>query len=60
MLGSFATCPKRQSTGALQKEREKKERKKRRKSRVSQFELLCVLLEGVGNTFVHMQNGVTN
>lgn len=38
----------------------KKERKKRRKSRVSQFELLCVLPEGVGNTFVHMQNEVMN
>lgn len=31
-----------------------KKRKKKKKSRVSHFELLCVLLEGVGNTFVHM------
>lgn len=42
MLGSFATCPKRQSTRCS----EKKEKKK--KSRVSHFELLCVLLEGLG------------
>lgn len=35
MLGSFATCPKRQSTGALQKEREKK-RKKEKKEEQSQ------------------------
>lgn len=40
MLGSFATCPKRQSTGALQKEREK-EKKERKEGRAESVSLSC-------------------
>lgn len=59
-VGKFRYVSQKAEYRCSAKRKGKKRRKKRRKSRVSQFELLCVLLEGVGNTFVQMQNGVTN